>query len=242
MRRDQLRRQSAADIVRHDTRGARTGAGGIKQFSPKHQLVNNLHVKELFLDRDAVLKLIGRRQAFVFAKFGHAVMRQDRESQPFRVAPSKPGSPPHAHRPHPYVRKFTFFSYEPNKNSVVIGPVRLPKKGKGRSLATVPETLEYGRGGQVENPRWRTTAIGKTGIVEVGKGERKLRNYRGKLVRVTFATIRSSRQLARAVSLQREVIGGERFNVRARPHTLPAFHTILPTLPTLWTAAWNHQK
>ncbi len=234
--------QRASDAARRFTPSNRPTVPGAKRPNASGTLRNNLHVKEWFLDREEVIQLIGRRQAFVFTKFGLSTMRKDRRSQKFRVGPSLPGQPPHAHNPHPYVRKFTYFSYDPNKNSVVIGPYLLPGKRKTKSIQTVPETLEYGKGAKVKNTRRRETEIGGTGLIRVDSGTRKVRDKRGKLRRVAFAKITNEEMLRRSEELQEEIYGRETFKVSAHPHTNPAFKETLPTLPRLWSAAWAKQK
>jgi hypothetical protein len=36
--------------------------------------------------------------------------------------PSAPGTPPHAVQPHPFIRKFLSYAYDPQRKSVVVGP------------------------------------------------------------------------------------------------------------------------
>jgi hypothetical protein len=64
---------------------------------------------------------------------------------------SRPGMPPYSHRG--LLRKFLFFAYDPERQSVVIGPARLNKPGNA------PESLEYGGESAIAGRNGRTRKI-----------------------------------------------------------------------------------
>ncbi|GHT30585.1 hypothetical protein FACS1894214_0720 [Planctomycetales bacterium] len=86
----------------------------------------------------------------VLSKFGSYVRQTAKKSIRKRKGTSKPGSPPFSHTG--TLKKFLFFGYDPNKRSVVIGPVVVPgKSGKA------PSTLEHG--GRITLPKGKSTNI-----------------------------------------------------------------------------------
>ena len=94
-------------------------------------------MKGLFFDSARVVAATSRAERKVLSRFGAFVRRGARSSIRKRKAVSKPGQPPSSHAG--LLKKFIFFAYEPNKQSVVIGPARL-NKTTGDALPA----LEYG--------------------------------------------------------------------------------------------------
>jgi hypothetical protein len=92
--------------------------------------------KANFFDRTAVKNAVDRATVRVLSRFGAFVRTRARSSIRKRKAISQPGQPPSSHVG--TLKKFIFFSYEPTKRSVVIGPT--PVAGGGKA----PELLEYG--------------------------------------------------------------------------------------------------
>lgn len=92
--------------------------------------------KGLFFDRPAVKNAVDRAERKVLTKFGAFVRRGARSSIRKRKAVSQPGSPPSSHVG--LLKQNIFFVYEPNRSSVVIGPILL---GKGTDA---PALLEHG--------------------------------------------------------------------------------------------------
>ena len=94
-------------------------------------------VRKYFFDRNTIRRKVDTRTRKVLSKFGSFVRRSARHS----IRPSKrtspPGRPPFSHSGK--LRRNIFFVYDPNRRSVVIGPVIFPKKS-GRALPA----LEYG--------------------------------------------------------------------------------------------------
>jgi hypothetical protein len=95
-------------------------------------------IKNLFFDRNVVKRKTDTAARRVLSRFGAFVRRSARSSIRRRKRPSPPGSPPSSHTG--LLRKFIFFGYEPDKRSVVIGPVRLSQNGRGEA----PSLLEHG--------------------------------------------------------------------------------------------------
>lgn len=117
--------------------------------------------KQLFFDRQAVISKVDAASRKVLSKFGAFVRRSAKSSIRKRKKPAPPGSPPSSHTG--LLKKFIFFGYDPDAQSVVIGPTRLNQKERGEA----PPLLEYG---------------GKTTLKRRGKKKRttyKARPYMG---------------------------------------------------------------
>ncbi len=93
-------------------------------------------VKALFFDRQAVQSATDRASRKVLSRFGAFVRTTARNSIRRRKKPAPPGQPPSSHMGH--LKRLIFFSYDPGKRNVVIGPTPL------RSVAEAPPLLEYG--------------------------------------------------------------------------------------------------
>jgi hypothetical protein len=97
-------------------------------------------VKNLFFDRAMVVREIGKINAAALSKAGAFVRRRARSSMRRRKKASTPGSPPSAHSTDTVATlKNILFAYDRQRQSVVIGPVRL--NGSGGS---VPALHEFG--------------------------------------------------------------------------------------------------
>lgn len=93
--------------------------------------------KTQFFDR-AVTSRVDPAKRKVLSKFGAFTATRAKRSIRQRKKTSPPGKPPHSHTG--LLRRFIFFAYEPNRESVVIGPALLNRRKNGRAL----ELLEYG--------------------------------------------------------------------------------------------------
>ena len=118
-------------------------------------------IKKLFFDRKAVTSRVDKRKRQVLSKFGAYVRRTSRRSIRKRKKASRPGSPPSSHIG--LLKKFIYFGYDPNRDSVVIGPVRLTHKGRGQA----PANLEYG--GTITLPTREVEVKGKAGRDDHGR-------------------------------------------------------------------------
>jgi hypothetical protein len=94
-------------------------------------------VKELFFDKDVVIRAIDAATRSVLSRFGAFVRRAAKSSIRRRRRVSEPGQPPSSHSG--LLRNAIFFSYDKKENSVVIGPELLASGWTGAL-----EALEYG--------------------------------------------------------------------------------------------------
>lgn len=109
--------------------------------------------KGAFFDRPAVKKTVDHATRRNLSKFGAFVRQRAKTSirRPSKSAKpriSKPGRPPYSHTG--LLKKFLFFAYDANQQSVVIGPVQL-RKSDGRA----PSLLEHGGVAQRDGERQR---------------------------------------------------------------------------------------
>jgi hypothetical protein len=114
----------------------------------------------MFFDRPAVQTAMDKGKRKVFSRFGAFVRttakrsikkapymsrkRRGQKRTDFRTATSRPGHPPYNRTG--LLKKFIFFSYDRDADSVVIGPERLNQK-KGDA----PAVLEYGGESRLAN-------------------------------------------------------------------------------------------
>jgi len=120
------------------------------------------HAKKFFFDRPIVKKAIGKAAAKAMAETGGWIRKTAQRLQRYRKTTSKPGNPPHAHQPRPYMRRYLWFSFNPSNNSLIVGPVKLNAiywNHHGEPITgPVPNVLEFG---------------GKIRQMEVWKGYRR---------------------------------------------------------------------
>jgi hypothetical protein len=94
--------------------------------------------KQMFFTSKAVVSATDRATRRVLSKFGAYVRRTAKSSIRKRKAISAPGKPPSSHTG--LLKRFILFGYDPAKRSVVIGPLRLTRGGRGDA----PRALEEG--------------------------------------------------------------------------------------------------
>ena len=94
--------------------------------------------KKMFFDRKAVTRRVDRATRRVLSKFGAFVRTTARSSIRRRKKVSEPGKPPSSHVG--LLKRFIYFGYDPQRETVVIGPMPLHGRGYGNAL----EALEYG--------------------------------------------------------------------------------------------------
>ena len=109
-------------------------------------------ITKLFFDKKAVTSKVDAAKRGVLSKFGAFVRRAARSSIRKRKKPAPPGEPPSSHVG--LLKKFIYFGFDPARQSVVIGPVRLSQKGRGEA----PHLLEYGGTGTVQRKGKRRQA------------------------------------------------------------------------------------
>lgn len=104
------------------------------------QLSLTIQVKDLFLDRQAVIERVDRAKLRALSKAGAYIRRRARSSLRRRKAISAPGQPPSVHSQDKIATlKNIWFVYDPGEQSVVVGPV-----GLHGSSQPVPQLMEFG--------------------------------------------------------------------------------------------------
>jgi len=151
---------------------------------------------------------------------------------------SAPGEPPRAVRPHPWIREFLYYAYDPARRSVVVGPVRLP-----RTRINVPQLHEFG-GQAVVRSRRRIRKLGHGGEVRIGGRAGRTTHLTetrlGGLMPVTYMKLRTGAQVARANNLNALLYGSAANRIVTyppRPFMAPAVAKLQPTLARLWLEA-----
>ena len=97
-----------------------------------------LKITHLFFDSATVVRAVDKSTRKVLSRFGAFVRRTAKQSIRKRKKASTPGSPPSSHTG--LLKRFIFFGYDRQKDSVVIGPTRLTDNNRGDA----PSILEYG--------------------------------------------------------------------------------------------------
>ena len=214
--------------------------------------------KGWFLDREKVRSFLGTRTADALSKAGALVRTIARRSMRYvtsqgekqrqiergerkrltgEAAPSAPGQPPHAVRPHPWIREFLYYGYDPGLASVVIGPVRLS------SRVNVPSLHEFGGAVMVKNKRRRVRKIGCGGEIRIGGRPGRTSHFAydryDHPVMVTYARLRTGAQVARANELNEALYGPASYmaTYAPRPFMGPALAVAAPSLPKFWAAS-----
>lgn len=207
-----------------------------------------IKVKELFFDRAAVIKAVGRAAARNLARSGALLMRIARNSMRYSKKSAPPGQPPRAHKPNPLLRKLLFFSFDPGTESVVVGPERI---GKG----VAPALMEYGGEETVLNTRRRLRKVGDGGEIRTsaaavgrdaagrfvamanGATSKVVKDtLLGKRVVVTYTKLRTQAEADRSNQIQERLYGPMRVRsqIAARPYMGPALEKARPSLTQLW--------
>jgi hypothetical protein len=202
----------------------------------------------------ALVRMIARRSMRYVTSLGRQeqqVAAGDRKRVTGAPAPSAPGTPPHAVQPHPWIRDFLWYAYDPASHTVVVGPVRLPNVGD----KNIPALQEFGGRTMNRNKRRAVRRIGSGGEVRVQGLENpvygKLRHIRpgattkpavnaqGQTVMVTYARLRSAEQVRRATELNAALYGAmyHAATYPPRPFMAPALAVARPSLPKFWAAS-----
>ena len=201
-------------------------------------------IKSLFFDRDVVRRSVDSATLAVLSKAGGLIRRIAQTSMRYvtqpkagsnRVRPvSKPGEPPRAVRPHPWVRQNLFFAFDPANRTVVVGPVGFPG-GSG-----APQILEFGGRATIRNKRRRLRRIGSGGEIRIGgpisRTTKPTTDQDGNTVQVTYARIVTGAQVARANQLQEQLYGPavKVVFIEKRPFMGPALAKASPDVPRMW--------
>lgn len=101
-----------------------------------------------FLDRRQVIEAVGRANIKALSKAGAFIRKRSRTSLRRRKKTSSPGNPPSVHSNDSIATlKNILFAYEPQQESLVVGPVKLNQREQSWidfGQTTVPQLLEFG--------------------------------------------------------------------------------------------------
>jgi hypothetical protein len=162
----------------------------------------------MFFDKPAVTKSVDRARITRLSKFGAFVRTRARSSIRKRKKVSAAGTPPSSRTG--VLKRFIFFSYERQNDSVIIGPAKTNQiffNHDGEPVnGTVPEILEKG------------------GSITI----REVQYPNGKWWRDDLRIRRTDHFLANAPRRMRTI------QIDARPYMGPAFEAELPKAPGLW--------
>ena len=203
-----------------------------------------------FFDRRAVRQAMDKTTHKAMEKGAARIRQRARRSMRYVTDPaarkrasakgravSSPGQPPRAVKPHPFVREYLFYFYDPRAQQAVIGPA-----GFGRSSGA-PHTLEFGGRVRIRNRRRLKRTLGGGGEVRVGgpgcRTTKPAVDQMERTVQVTYARLVSQEMVDRADRLNEELYG-PRFVMRtmaARPYMGPALAAETPALSALWASS-----
>jgi hypothetical protein len=107
-----------------------------------------MRMKDFFFDRQSVIDRMTKANRRALSKVGAFIRRRARSSLRRRKKRSQPGSPPSIHsRDSVATLKNILFAYEPQSESIVIGPIKLNQRvilGPELGSSTVPQVHEFG--------------------------------------------------------------------------------------------------
>jgi hypothetical protein len=107
-----------------------------------------MRMKDVFFDRAAIKNRMTKANRKPLSKAGAFIRRRARSSLRRRKKRSEPGQPPSVHTSDRVATlKNILFAYEPQAETLVVGPVRLNRQavlGPQLDSATVPQVHEFG--------------------------------------------------------------------------------------------------
>lgn len=179
----------------------------------------SIAIKDWFFDREAVQKAVERGNLRALAKAGAFIRTRARSSLRRRKKPSAPGSPPSVHSRDSFATlKNILFGLEPQRQSVIIGPVGLRGRSSIAATApvsgTVPNVLEFG------------------GAVAVSEQEITFHDHGDTVTRWVQANPRRRRSGKRDMPRRRR-----RVRVDARPFMGPALEAEAQHIPDAWAGS-----
>lgn len=137
------------------------------------QFVMSMRMKEFFFDRQAVKGRMTKSNRKALSKAGAFIRRRARSSLRRRKKSSEPGRAPSVHTSDRVATlKNILFAYEPQSESLVVGPVKLNRQtllGPQLGNTTVPQVHEFGA-----TVRIREVKVGKgwrSGVRRVRPGQ-----------------------------------------------------------------------
>lgn len=161
--------------------------------------------KRGFFNPEVVMKGVEAAERRAMGHFGGYVRKTAIRSMRHRRAYSPPGKPPSRHVG--LIGRLTFYSYDPGRGSVVVGPLRARSRRQG--TMTVPELLEHG-----------------------GRVRRKV--TRG-LLRALYRARRHTPRAGEQFKALRPKLGRRvTMHYEPRPFMAPAFEAAKSHLPRFW--------
>lgn len=203
--------------------------GGVKTTVTSRVPDIRMHTKGMFFDRAAVVRLVGQKTAQAMGKVGAFIRRRAQTSMRYRKSVSAPGTPPSAHKPRPWLRKYIWFAFDPNKWSLIVGPLKLNAvywNHDGEPITgPVPNVLEFG--GQIR-------------VLEMWQGV-----HRNRLGKFTPASAPGARgfgkwvraDLRRKRKLLKRKLRLRAVTVRPRPYMGPALIAERANIPRAWSGS-----
>lgn len=197
----------------------------------------DVHVRQFF-DRRPVVAAVERagQRALVrtvgklrlIAQRSMRYVSVPKSGKPRQVAP--PGQPPRAVRPHPWLRRHLYYTWDPSTKSAVVGPALF---GPGTGA---PKVQEFGGRVTIRNPRRKHRRVGDGGELDIGGSgatSKPAFNWRGEKITVRYGLLRTQAQATRANEINAWLYGQESFaaNIEPRPYMGPALEKTLPQLP-----------
>ena len=215
--------------------------------SPMPKMGFRVDPSKIFFDRKPVIDAVGRATAKAMMISGMRIRKIARRSMRYttefpeqlrmrdagkqkrwaKIHVSRPGKPPRAIRPHPFVRNFLYAKFDMRTKSGVIGPEWSATAG----ATGAPRALEHGGMTKREkNPRRKRRVLGGTG--ELRLDGRKVRSTKKG---VTYGRLTTPRQVARSNRLNEELYGPEYIGgkyQKPRPFMGPALVIEIPKMPS----------
>lgn len=128
----------------------------------------SMEFKKLFFDRGRVINRVTRERRKALSRIGAYTMKVARSSMRRSKKSSLPGKPPRAHSGE--LKRLIYFNYDPQRDSVVIGPV-------GFKNSNVPEVLEYGGTARVKGRGGEKSRVRIQARPYMGPAEQKAHEY-----------------------------------------------------------------
>lgn len=173
--------------------------------------------KRFFFDSDYVAARVSKAKRKVLSMAGAFIRRTARRLITKRKSPSKPGRPPTSWTG--ILKRFIFFAYDPQNESVIVGPAKTNQiffDGDGEPVSgTVPSVLEYGGEITISESLWPGVTIGGLNIPP--RWQRTDFRYRRAGTQADFPRRRRT------------------IHIEARPSMGPSLDENLPKFPDLWS-------
>lgn len=203
----------------------------MSQLGLKTGFAIDMRMKKFFFDRSAIKNDMDKATHQAMRRGAGAIRLTAQRSMRYvsrgSTVVSRPGQPPRARRPHPWLRAQLWYYYDRAQMVAVIGPVKLPIAGD------VPHILEFGGRLRGKNPRRRKRVLGGGGEIRIAR----VTHNPVKGVDVFYGKLFTQAQVDRANQLNALLYGPEQRSgtLEARPYMGPALEKVAPSLPYFWS-------